>query len=50
MLALDKAGWFAQRPLILAETASKEKLVMPDGFNLIFTRTYGETALHFINR
>jgi 16S rRNA (guanine966-N2)-methyltransferase len=48
--ALDKKGWLERSPLIVAETAKKEALDMPDDFNLLFSRSYGDTALHFITR
>ena len=37
-------------PLIVAETAKKEPLDIPEGFTLDFSRTYGAAALHFIVR
>ncbi len=50
MIALDKAGWMVKHPLIVAETAKKEKLEIPEGFKLEFSRFYGDTGLHFIVR
>lgn len=50
MLALNKAGWIAPHALIAAETAKKEALEIPEGFTLLFSRYYGDTALHFITR
>jgi 16S rRNA (guanine966-N2)-methyltransferase len=50
MLACDAAGWIAKHALIVAETAKKEALEIPEGFTLLFSRFYGDTALHFIVR
>ncbi|MFY9287321.1 MAG: RsmD family RNA methyltransferase [Alphaproteobacteria bacterium] len=50
MLALDAAGWMESHVLILAETAKKEALEIPEGFTEQFARYYGDTALHFITR
>jgi 16S rRNA (guanine966-N2)-methyltransferase len=50
LLALDKKGWLERAPLIVVETAKKETLDVPDNFNLLFSRAYGDTALHFIAR
>ena len=50
LLALDRAGWIAPDALILAETAKKEALPIPEGFSILFSRSYGDTALHFIAR
>jgi len=48
MIALQKAGWFHRHCLLLAETAKKEDLPLPDGYTLLFSRFYGDTGLHFI--
>ncbi len=48
--ALDKAGWIMPHALIVAETAKKETLELPSGYDICFTRTYGDTALHFVTR
>jgi 16S rRNA (guanine966-N2)-methyltransferase len=48
LLALAATGWMAPDGLIVAETAKKERLDLPEGFFSLFTRYYGETALHFI--
>ncbi len=50
MVALDRAGWIADNALIVGETAKKEALEIPEGFTLQFSRYYGDTALHFIER
>jgi len=50
MIALDQAGWIAPHALIMAETAKKEILELPEGFQTLFSRYYGDTALHFITR
>jgi 16S rRNA G966 N2-methylase RsmD len=50
MTALDSAGWIKPHAIIVAETAKKETLVVPSGFQILFTRAYGEPALHFIKR
>src|SRR5271168_1109936 len=46
MLACDAAGWIAKHALIVAETAKKETLGIPEGFNVLFSRFYSDTALH----
>lgn len=48
ILALDKAGWIAPQALLVAETAKKEALNAPDGFEPLFSRFYGDTGLYFI--
>lgn len=50
LTALDRAGWVAPNALILAETAKKEALQLPEGFAILLSRFYGEPALHFIAR
>lgn len=50
LVACDKAGWIAPHALIVAETAKKEVLEIPDDFKLLFSRFYGDTALHFLVR
>jgi len=50
MLALEQASWMSPSVLIVAETAKNEALEMPPGFTCLFTRYYGEPALHFITR
>ena len=50
MTALDDAGWFDKHPLIVAETAQDETLVLPPGFTTLLSRSYGEPMLHFITR
>ncbi|MBV8060186.1 MAG: 16S rRNA (guanine(966)-N(2))-methyltransferase RsmD [Alphaproteobacteria bacterium] len=50
MLALDAAGWMEKAPLIVAETARKEELTVPEGFAILLARFYGDTGLHFIKR
>lgn len=47
LAALDKAGWVAPHAVILAETARKEELTVPEGFTLALQRFYSDTALHF---
>lgn len=48
LAALDAAGWIAPNALIIAETARKEPLELPDNFASMFSRFYADTALHFI--
>ncbi len=50
LIALNKMGWIAKHPLILAETAKKEALEIPEEFQVLFSRYYGDTALHFLTR
>lgn len=49
LTALDKTGWIAPDALVVAETARKEPVEVPAGFLPIFSRFYGDTALHFIS-
>ena len=48
MLSLKEAGWISKGTLLVAETAKKETLMAPDGFEILFARFYGDTGLHFI--
>lgn len=50
LLALDKAGWLDEHPLIIAETAKKEALELSPEFTTLFSRYYGIAALHFVLR
>jgi 16S rRNA (guanine966-N2)-methyltransferase len=49
-VALDQAGWIARHAVIVAETARKEELPVPEGLALQLQRFYGDTGLHFITR
>ncbi|NTU76532.1 MAG: 16S rRNA (guanine(966)-N(2))-methyltransferase RsmD [Alphaproteobacteria bacterium] len=46
--ALDEAGWIAPHALIVVETAKNETLDLPERFVLQLSRTYGDTAVHFV--
>lgn len=48
--ALDAAGWIAPHAVIVAETAKKEPLDPLEGFEIIVSRNYGDTSLHFLLR
>ncbi len=48
MVALRNTGWMAPHALILAETARKEELPLPEGYTLLLSRFYGDTGLHFV--
>ncbi len=50
LLALDAAGWLAERPVIVAETAKTEALEIPQGFLTALQRHYGDTTLRFLLR
>jgi 16S rRNA (guanine966-N2)-methyltransferase len=50
LIALDEASWIAENALIVAETAKKEPLELPDNFVPLFSRLYADTALHFVVR
>ncbi|MDX2028004.1 MAG: 16S rRNA (guanine(966)-N(2))-methyltransferase RsmD [Alphaproteobacteria bacterium] len=50
MIALNKAGWIAPHALIVAETAKKETLDLPEGYVVTLSRYYADTGLHFIVR
>lgn len=47
---LDQAGWIAPHALIIAATAKREHPPIPQGLSLLFSRFYGDTALHFFIR
>lgn len=46
LTSLAAGGWLAPGALAVAETAADETAATPDGFTLLDTRTYGETALY----
>ncbi len=48
--ALDAAGWIAPHAVIVAETAKKEPLEPLEGCEVVVSRNYGDTALHFLLR
>jgi len=48
LAALDVMGWIAPNALIIAETARKEVLELPENFAPMFSRFYADTALHFV--
>jgi 16S rRNA (guanine966-N2)-methyltransferase len=50
LAALDQAGWIAKHTVIVAETARKEELLLPESFTSQLQRFYGDTGLHFITR
>jgi 16S rRNA (guanine966-N2)-methyltransferase len=50
LAALDAAGWIASDALIVAETARKEALEVPEIFVSVFNRSYADTSLHFLSR
>jgi 16S rRNA (guanine966-N2)-methyltransferase len=49
LAALDAAGWIAPNGLIVIETAKKEPLELPENFAPLFSRFYGDTAVHFVS-
>lgn len=48
--ALDVAGWIAPHAVIVAETAKKELFEPMPGCELVVSRNYGDTSLHFLKR
>lgn len=48
--ALDSAGWIAPHAVIIAETAKKEAFAPVEGCEVVVSRNYGDTALHFLKR
>jgi len=50
LAACDDAGWIEKNALIVCETAKKEPLELPDNFAPVFSRFYGDTALHFVKK
>jgi 16S rRNA (guanine966-N2)-methyltransferase len=48
--ALDQSGWIAPHAVIVAETAKKEALDILEGCELVVSKNYGDTALHFMKR
>ncbi len=47
--ALEKTGWIAGNALIVIETAKGEKLELPEKYQVITERLYGDTALMFVS-
>jgi len=47
---LDDSGWIASHAVIVAETAKKEAFEAMRGCELVLSRNYGDTALHFLKR
>ena len=50
LAALDAKGWIAPHAVIVAETARKEELPLPENFTLVLQRFYSDTGLHFLVR
>ncbi len=48
LTSLTKSAWIAPNALIVIETSKKEVLDLIDGFVFLFSRTYGDTAVHFV--
>ncbi len=48
--ALHAAGWIAPHAVIVAETAKKEAFTPPPNCELVLSRSYGDTTLHFLRR
>ena len=48
--ALVKSGWIELPSVIVAETAKKEAFETLEGCELIVSKTYGDTAVHFMKR
>jgi 16S rRNA (guanine966-N2)-methyltransferase len=48
--ALDAAGWISPHAVIVAETAKKEAFEAMPGCEIVVSRYYGDTALHFLLR
>jgi len=46
LASLASGGWLSPNALIMAEMAADEKIEPPQGFTLLDSRLYGETALH----
>ena len=46
LASLAAGGWLAPNALAVAETAADESVATPDGFKLLDSRAYGETALY----
>ena len=47
---LDAAGRLAQDVIIVCERRFDAQYVVPDGFDITDTRTYGETSIDFVRR
>jgi 16S rRNA (guanine966-N2)-methyltransferase len=48
LLALSNVGWIAPGALIVVHIGGKEPLDLPDGYEAMLSRVYGDTALHFV--
>ena len=46
--SLSKQGWIAPHALLVCETAKNETLTLPDGYEELLLRFYGDTAIRFI--
>lgn len=47
--ALRAGNWIAANAVIVIETDKRETLVLPDGFDEVDERVYGDTRLIFVN-
>ncbi len=48
--SLQDAGWISDNALIIAATAKKEPLDIPDAFSCVLTRSHADTMLHFLRK
>lgn len=48
LASLKSGGWLSENSLLVLETAEDERIVLPDGFNSIEERIYGETRVLFV--
>ncbi len=49
LVALEKTGWIDDNALIVIETAKGEKLELPENYEVLKERLYGDTALFFVS-
>jgi len=48
LLAFEKAGWIAPNALIVIEVSKKETLALPEKYEVLVTKKYGDTVVHFV--
>jgi 16S rRNA (guanine966-N2)-methyltransferase len=50
LMSLRDGGWLADSAVVVAETAEDEDVPLPDGYERIDERTYGDTRVLFLTR
>lgn len=50
LLALDEGGWLESGAVCVLEEGSGTEITVPPAYTALETRTYGDTALHFLRK